>query len=113
MNTVIKFNSFISILLLFSLIALSALAIHIPSSFPSRPKRECDEIQVDWKSNEQAFVHGLDLYNEKGEFVKSLWKGDSIVRIDDVYSLKVKLQVPLYTPLPAKYMIEIFTIMGK
>ncbi|CAG8533337.1 15622_t:CDS:1, partial [Funneliformis caledonium] len=79
--------------------------------------------------NEQAFVHGLDLYNEKGEFVKSLWKGDSIVRIDDVYSLKVKLEVPLYTPLPAKYMIEIlgktrgylsciknseiFTIMGK
>ncbi|CAG8610111.1 9950_t:CDS:2, partial [Funneliformis caledonium] len=62
-----------------------------------------EEIQVVWKSNMYTFVNGLDLYNEKGEFVKSLWKDDDsiVVGAGDEYSVKVKLEVPLCTPLPA------------
>ncbi|CAG8609540.1 17426_t:CDS:2 [Funneliformis caledonium] len=137
MNTVIKFNSFISILLLFSLFSLfalfnevTALAIHKPRYNPLNPDcvsyqfispkaddkiKVTDEIEVVWKRDSSKIieVQGLDLYDENGKFIDSLTSHRSIFGADDKASIKVKLIVLLDKSLTGKFMFKTVSSTGE
>ncbi|CAG8518229.1 1096_t:CDS:2 [Funneliformis caledonium] len=130
MNTVIKFNklnSFISILLLFSLFTLfnevTAIAIETRNAeftefcngfqFIS-PKAgdkflKNDKIEVVWTNGHSIIeqVNNIDLYNStSGKFVKSLWRGTRRFGVDGKASVNVKLAVPKHTELPGEFILK-------
>ncbi|CAG8608242.1 8173_t:CDS:2 [Funneliformis mosseae] len=71
-----------------------------------------DEIEVVWTNgNIKLFngVNSLDLYNNAtGEFVNRLWKGSQLFDEYGIASVKVTLEVPENTKLPAKFMFKSF-----
>ncbi|CAI2169633.1 3150_t:CDS:2 [Funneliformis geosporum] len=126
MNTVIKFNSFISILLLFSLFTLfnevTALAIQnragVPENFCdgfgfTTPKAGAElingtETNVVWTKGKSLVteIYDLELFNENGDFVSSLWdKGISFGSGEEAL-LSLTLEVPSSATLPGKFMFR-------
>ncbi|CAG8527676.1 15506_t:CDS:2 [Funneliformis mosseae] len=75
-----------------------------------------DEINVILEKEKNSImnqVNGLGLYNEKGEVVKSLWDGSSLFDEDGKVTIKVKLEVPSDTQLPAKFMLKTSSKIGE
>ncbi|CAG8663849.1 10043_t:CDS:2 [Funneliformis mosseae] len=128
MNTVIKVNSFVSILLLFFLFTLfnevTAIAIETRNlnktndycdGFHFKSPKAGDKLLLDnyftvvWKKGNSKIdeVNGLDLYSNKtGKFVKTLWKGSKKFGADGKASVDVKVEVPKHTQLPADFMFK-------